>query len=118
MFIFLLVVCAIFCSALVYPLCTFATNFQSAYSFAVSALILCLLAFLAAKQVKKHGAKSALFFLIKSFIVITGITAVFAAVFSGKRLLALLALAATLALFALAARFLKSSAKELAAEKS
>ena len=116
MFIFLIIICAIACSALVYPLSFFATHFEATYTFTVSALLLVLLAVLAARQVKKHGARATFAFSLRTLIVLAGILAVFAALFSGKRLLALLALAAAVALFVLAARFFKSSPKELALE--
>lgn len=117
MFIFLILACVALSSLLVLPLCYAATRFQSAYSLAVSVLLICFAVFLVAKQIKKHGAKAAFFFLVRLFIMTAGLASVFTAIFSGKRLAAALILAATVALFALSARFLKSSAKELAAEK-
>lgn len=118
MFILLLVICGILCSLSAYPLCFFARNFQAAYTFTVSILILALFTFLALRQIKKNGAKSALFFLVKFFIIIAGLIAFFSSIFTGKRTLALLFLLVTIAAFVLSSHFLKSGSQELAVESA
>ncbi|WP_296325716.1 hypothetical protein [Treponema sp. UBA3813] len=118
MFILLLVICALVCSLSAYPLCFFARNFQAAYTFTVSALILALLAFLVFRQIKKQGAKSAVFFSVKFLIISAGIAAFFTSIFSGRRVLALIFLASTVAAFVLSSHFLKSNRQELASESA
>ena len=117
MFIILLFLCAILASLIAYPLCMLATNFQGAYSISISIIILVSLAFMVLRQVKKHGAKEAIFFLTKFLIIAAGLASFFFMVISGKRLIAIIALVLAGALFLLASKILKSKNTELKTEK-
>lgn len=117
MFIILLFLAAILASLIAFPLCLIATNFQSAYSISVSLIILMILAFIALRQIKKHGAKESLAFITKLLIIALGLASFFVMVIIGKRILAIIALLLAGALFLLASKLLKSKNTELKTER-
>lgn len=118
MFIILLFACALLSSLLVYPLYFFATTFHTGYTATVSVLLIALFAFLTARQIKKHGLRQAVVFIIKFLIVAAGLSSFFILVIKGMRLFAFLALLAAAGLYILSAQKLKSKNLELSSEKS
>ncbi|MBB5225840.1 hypothetical protein [Treponema ruminis] len=116
MFVFLIFACALLSSLLIFPLYFCATTFSTFYSFTVTFLIAAFLIFIFIKQIKKHGAKAAVFFLVKFLILAAGLSFSFIFVTKGSRLPALLILLAATALFILASKILKSKSTELSSE--
>ena len=113
MFLVLLFLCAGLSGLLIWPLWTLATNFQEAYTLSISIIIGLSLLFLILRQVKKHGAKNSLRFIIKLIILLAGISFPFTLVIHGKRLYALAAIIFFSLLFFLASKILKSKTTEL-----
>ena len=117
MVIFLLFLCAILTSSLVYPLLLLATNFQKIYSVTISSLILLIFIFLCARQFLRHGIKPALKFIIKLLVVLAGFTTSFYLVLEGKRIVALFSLILAIIFFITITHFFRASSKELASEQ-
>lgn len=116
MFIILLFACVLLSSLLVYPLYFFATTFHTGYTVTVSVLLIALFAFLLARQIKKHGLRSALVFSTKFLIVASGLSSFFVLVIHGMRIFAFLAIFVATALYILAAKKLRSKNIELSSE--
>jgi len=117
MVIFLLFLCAILTSIIVYPLLLLATNFEKIYSMTISSLILLIFGFLCARQILRHGIRPALKFIIKLLLVLAGLATSFYLVLGGKRIFALLSLILATILFIIITHFFRTGSKELASEQ-
>lgn len=114
----MLFACTILSTIIIFPLYYFATNFQGIYSLIVTILVLATILFIIARQAQKHGARQTLALTTKLFITATGFSSFFALVIHGKRLFAVIAIAAFTFFYMLSSKLLKNKNAELSSEKS
>ena len=108
---------SVLCSALAFPLCFLAVNFQKPYSIAVSAILILTFLIIITTQIKKHGIKASLLFFLKILIIAGGLLSSFILILNGNRLFALLTIILAAVLFFLALHFLNFTRTELSTEK-
>ena len=113
----IVLIASVLCSALAFPLCFLAVNFQKPYSLAVSVILIFTFLLIIISQIKKHGIKAALLVLLKILIITGGIFSSFILVLNEHRLFALFTIILTALLFFLTVHFLNFTRTELSTEK-
>ena len=114
MFILVLFALSVLASLFSYPLWLFATNFQGAYTIAVSLLSLSVIFFFCAR----HFKKSTISVFLKIAVVFAGIFAFFSLVLHGKRLFAIPAILVAAVLYLFVSHFFASAKTELSADEA